>query len=262
MCTVHVWWSIIKVFYLLPIASRLFSTCPSGFGRRYRHSGAMSMVRQPIGPTTHWHWSENPLVRRLIGPKKVPLALTLDLVRKPLPPWFEKVCHWPEKCHWSENDTCSDQWVFGPMTHFFESMVFGPMVFGPMGFWTNVPSDQWVFGPMGFRTNGSSDQWAVGPKCHWSENDTCSDQWVFGPMTHFFESMVFGPMVFGPMGFWTNVPSDQWVFGPMGFRTNGSSDQWAVGPSRRPRYSTTSPNFHIRNKYSCKLLCVICSAVN
>ena len=27
----------------------------------------MSMVRQPIGPTTHW--SENPFVRRPIGPK-------------------------------------------------------------------------------------------------------------------------------------------------------------------------------------------------
>ena len=82
--------------------------------------------------------------------------------------------------------------------------------------------------------------------CLWTRyfrtNDTCSDQWVFGPMTHFF-----GPMVFGPMGFWTNGPSDQCVFGPMGFRTNGSSDQWAVGPSRRPRYSTTSPNFHIHN---------------
>ena len=46
-----------------------------------RCSGAMSMVRQPIGPTAHW--SENPLVRRPIGPKK---------------------CHWSEKvCHWSEN---------------------------------------------------------------------------------------------------------------------------------------------------------------
>ena len=39
------------------------------------------------------------------------------------------------------NDTFSDQWVFGPITHFF-----GPMVFGPM---------------TRFRTNGSSDQWAV-----------------------------------------------------------------------------------------------------
>ena len=57
------------------------------------------------------------------------------------------------------NDTFSDQWVFGPMTHFF-----GPMVFGSMPlFRTNGSSDRWVFGPMGRRTNGFSDQWVVGP---------------------------------------------------------------------------------------------------
>ena len=33
----------------------------------YVPKGNVSMVRQPIGPTTHW--SENPLVRRPIGPK-------------------------------------------------------------------------------------------------------------------------------------------------------------------------------------------------
>ena len=59
--------------------------------------------------------------------------------------------------------TLLDQWVFGPMTHFFGPMVFGPMtrldqcVFGPMGFRTNGPSDQWGFGPKGRRTNGLSD---------------------------------------------------------------------------------------------------------
>ena len=46
------------------------------------------------------------------------------------------------------NDTFPDQWVFGPMTHFF-----GPLVCGPMTlFRTNGSSDQWVVGPMGCRT--------------------------------------------------------------------------------------------------------------
>ena len=54
-----------------------------------RHfEGAMSMVRQPIGPTTHW--SENPLVRRPIGPK----------THRSKDPLVQK-CHWSEN-HWSE----------------------------------------------------------------------------------------------------------------------------------------------------------------
>ena len=47
------------------------------------------MVRQPIGPTTHW--SENALVRKPIGPKKSVIG--------PKPTSPKKVCH-----YWSEDE--------------------------------------------------------------------------------------------------------------------------------------------------------------
>ena len=74
---------------------------------------AMSMVRQPIGPTTHWsenplvrrpigsktHWSEDPLVRKsIIGPKTIgPKKCVIG--PKPRNP----IGIGPKKCHWSEN---------------------------------------------------------------------------------------------------------------------------------------------------------------
>ena len=139
----------------------------------------------------HWsekvcHWSENPLVRKsVIGPKIAEMRTTM-WCQNPTPlsveNWlfntnkvysFTSLAYQPLAIRNSAikkkpafltrnvrtNDTFSDQWVFGPMTHFF-----GPMVFAPMTlFRTNGSSDQWVFGPMGRRTNGFSDQWVVGP---------------------------------------------------------------------------------------------------
>ena len=59
------------------------------------------MVRQPIGPTTHW--SENPLVRRPIGPKthwsEDPLVRKSVIGPKTIGP---KKCVIGPKTHWSE----------------------------------------------------------------------------------------------------------------------------------------------------------------
>ena len=56
------------------------------------------MVRQPIGPTTHW--SENPLVRRLIDPKthwsKDPLVQKSVIGPKIIGP--KKCVIGPKKC--------------------------------------------------------------------------------------------------------------------------------------------------------------------
>ena len=72
------------------------------FGQIKRKSGAMSMVRQPIGPTTHW--SENPLVRRPIGPKthwsEDPLVRKSVIGAKIIGP---KKCAIGPTAHWSEN---------------------------------------------------------------------------------------------------------------------------------------------------------------
>ena len=58
-------------------------------------NGVMSMVRQPIGPTTHW--SENPLVRRPIGPKIIGPKIIGPKIIGP------KKCVIGPTAHWSEN---------------------------------------------------------------------------------------------------------------------------------------------------------------
>ena len=190
--------------------------------------GAMSMVRQPIGPTTHWaenplvrwpigpktHWSEDPLVRRPIGPKKCHWSENhwskkVSLVKKPIG---------PKKRHWSENSGNVDYHVLSKP----DTFIAGKLVKKNNKVYS-FPS--LAYQPLAIRNSAIKKPPAFWTRNFWT-NDTFSDQWVFGPMTHFF-----GPMVFGPMTlFRTNGPSDQWVFGPMGRRTNGFSDQWVVGP--------------------------------
>ena len=79
------------------------------------------MVRQPICPTTHW--SENPLIRRPIGPKvslvrKSLVRKSVSLVRR-LAHWSEnplvrKSVIGPKKCYWSEKVLLVRKSVIGP----------------------------------------------------------------------------------------------------------------------------------------------------
>ena len=98
-------------------------------------TGAMSMVRQPIGPTTHW--SENPLVPRPIGPKT-------NWSEDPL---VRKSVIGPKKCHWSENHWSEK------VSHWSEN----PLVRRPIGPKTHWSDDPFVRKP-------------TGPTIHWSEN--------------------------------------------------------------------------------------------
>ena len=79
------------------------------------------MVRQPVGPSTHW--SEYPWVRRPFGPKNY---------------------HWSENhrsknvCHWSDGSLVRKRPI-GPKTHWSEKVslvrksVIGPKIAGSKG---------------------------------------------------------------------------------------------------------------------------------
>ena len=109
-------------------------------------NGAMLMVWQPIGPTTHW--SENPLVRRPIGPKTH---------------WSENPLVWrpigPKKCHWSENHYSEK------VCHWYDGSLVRKRPIGPKTHWSEDPLVQ---------------KNVIGPKkCHWSENSGFKRHGIF-----------------------------------------------------------------------------------
>ena len=95
----------------------------------------MSMVRQPIGPTTHW--SENPLVRRPVGPKthrsEDPLVRKSVIGLKTIGPKKGVIgrrrLFCPKKSNWSENPLVRRP--VGKKTHWSENPLVWKSVIGP-----------------------------------------------------------------------------------------------------------------------------------
>ena len=87
------------------------------------HRSDDPLVRKPIGPKK-CHWSEDPLVRKSVS------LVRKSLVRKsvigPKTHWSEKVCHWSEN-HWSEK-VC--HWSDGSLV---QKRPIGPKITGSKG---------------------------------------------------------------------------------------------------------------------------------